>query len=139
MEELRNFDPTQPQNFRYLLCILSPHIQHGHLLCVGVVIGLDRYQMELMEPGKTICLHQVLHYCVKAGWLVVFIPGGLEMLQRSLSLSVSLSLPAVFSWTHSDRELRPSARVPGTFDQPEAATAWLKAFRTLNSHFTAQV
>ncbi|CAI8004110.1 28S ribosomal protein S29, mitochondrial [Geodia barretti] len=95
MQELKSFDATQPHNFRYLL------------------YGAD-------GSGKTICLHQVLHYCVKAGWLVVFVPG-------------------VFSWTHSDRELRPSTRVPGTFDQPDTATAWLKAFRTLNSHFTSQV
>ncbi|CAI8004106.1 28S ribosomal protein S29, mitochondrial [Geodia barretti] len=116
MQELKSFDATQPHNFRYLL------------------YGAD-------GSGKTICLHQVLHYCVKAGWLVVFVPGGLYyiyILCGPLISSHSL-IPLVFSWTHSDRELRPSTRVPGTFDQPDTATAWLKAFRTLNSHFTSQV
>lgn len=36
-------------------------------------------------------------------------------------------------------ELRPSPHHSGTYDQPEAAIAWLKAFRSLNSHFTSQV
>lgn len=50
-----------------------------------------------------------------------------------------LSLSPVFSWTHSAEELRPSSNHPGTYDQPEAAISWLKAFRSLNSHFTSQV
>jgi small subunit ribosomal protein S29 len=95
MKELKEYDSTQPQMFRYLL------------------YGSD-------GSGKTLCLHQVLHHCLKAGWLVVFIP-------------------SVFSWTHSRQELRPSAHHPGTFDQPEAAVTWLKTFRTLNSHLTAQM
>ena len=59
--------------------------------------------------------------------------------RRSLMRRGFFSLSLVFSWTHSTRELRPSPRHAGTFDQPEAASAWLKSFRTLNSHFTAQV
>ena len=115
------------------------------------------------------CLHQILHYCVKAGWLVIFIPGGesdggqyLVWVISPPSLPSPLSPPSlpplpslfpsppslpslllsvwpVFLWTQSGKEVRPSTHLPGTYDQPEAAATWLKTFRTLNSHFTSQV
>ena len=50
-----------------------------------------------------------------------------------------LFLSRVFSWTHSSYELRPSTRVPGTYDQPEAACTWLRIFRTHNSNFITEV
>ncbi|KAL5481330.1 hypothetical protein EMCRGX_G021467 [Ephydatia muelleri] len=70
--------------------------------------------------GKTVCTYQVVHHCVKAGWLVVHVPG-------------------VLSWTHSKAELRPSAKHTGLYDQPDEACKWLKSFRTLNSKFISQM
>lgn len=64
--------------------------------------------------GKTICLDQVVHWCWKAGWLVVHVPG-------------------VSFWAHSRRELRPSQLFPGTYDQPHEASIWLKNFRAVNA------
>ena len=26
--------------------------------------------------GKTLCMYQVIHWCVRAGWMVVHIPSG---------------------------------------------------------------
>lgn len=52
--------------------------------------------------------------------------------------TVSFS-PLVLSWTHSRSELRPSAKHPGLYDQPDEACKWLKSFRTLNGKFISQV
>lgn len=128
--------------------------------------------------GKTICLNQVVHWCWKAGWLVVHVPGGewktctvqwprayniLSFFSHSpfhaFSFLPTTTFPssplplfspllhsphppfffAVSFWAHSRKELRPSQRYPGTYDQPLEASMWLKNFRSVNAKILKKV
>lgn len=95
MRDLKKFSPDQAKGYRFLLSGPS-------------------------GSGKTLCMDQVIHWCAKAGWLV-------------------LQIPRVFSWVHSRSELRPSPRLPGCYDQPVEASNWLKNFRAANSEFLGQM
>ena len=50
---------------------------------------------------------------------------------------LSVYLRAVFAWTHSGKELRPSNKRPGLYDQPDEAIAWLKNFKAANASFVS--
>ncbi|XP_019857710.1 PREDICTED: 28S ribosomal protein S29, mitochondrial-like isoform X2 [Amphimedon queenslandica] len=72
------------------------------------------------DCGKSVCLLQIIHYCLANDWIV-------------------LHVPSVFKWTHSSRELKPLLQTDGLYDLPDDTVDWLSQFKEMNHQHISEL